>query len=207
MKYCHQCGNQLLDEAVICPNCGVPTETATLSAQNKKTIAIKVNKRLCIVQVVLLIIGAILPFIEGIVTWHVWTLYPWPENISSKGMSMDNLMNTQMEGFASLLFWMFYVVLALTAIYIVLDIFEAFNKNGILGQIGRHKTMIALPTLNVVLYIIMMIVANAHTTDFVWQGQPRNAGVSLGILAYIQLLLLVATTAIEVYKQVFVKQK
>lgn len=28
MKYCTHCGNQLLDEAVICPKCGFPTENA-----------------------------------------------------------------------------------------------------------------------------------------------------------------------------------
>ena len=26
MKYCTKCANELLDEAVICPKCGCPTE-------------------------------------------------------------------------------------------------------------------------------------------------------------------------------------
>ena len=27
MKYCSHCGTQLLDEAVVCPKCGCPTES------------------------------------------------------------------------------------------------------------------------------------------------------------------------------------
>lgn len=27
MKYCSHCGNQLLDEAIICPNCGCPAQS------------------------------------------------------------------------------------------------------------------------------------------------------------------------------------
>lgn len=34
MKYCSNCGRQLLDEAVICPGCGCPTGTYTQTQQN-----------------------------------------------------------------------------------------------------------------------------------------------------------------------------
>ncbi len=30
MKYCTKCGNELFDEAVICPKCGCPVENAKL---------------------------------------------------------------------------------------------------------------------------------------------------------------------------------
>ena len=33
MKFCSHCGTQLLDEAVVCPNCGCAAEQATASAQ------------------------------------------------------------------------------------------------------------------------------------------------------------------------------
>ncbi len=34
MKYCSKCGNELLDEAVICPNCGCETGYQTKKSQN-----------------------------------------------------------------------------------------------------------------------------------------------------------------------------
>lgn len=39
MKFCSKCGNQLFDEAVICPKCGCPTETVP---QKNKSLA-KIN--------------------------------------------------------------------------------------------------------------------------------------------------------------------
>lgn len=32
MKYCTKCGHELMDEAVICPNCGCPVEGANVPA-------------------------------------------------------------------------------------------------------------------------------------------------------------------------------
>ena len=37
MKYCSKCGNELLDEAVMCPKCGYQTECKkTLTPEQKK---------------------------------------------------------------------------------------------------------------------------------------------------------------------------
>lgn len=44
MKYCSKCGKELLDEAVICPNCGCPIEDKTIKEfidENKRTTAKK----------------------------------------------------------------------------------------------------------------------------------------------------------------------
>lgn len=35
MKYCSKCGNELLDEAVICPKCGCPVESSTNQDKSK----------------------------------------------------------------------------------------------------------------------------------------------------------------------------
>ncbi len=46
MKYCEKCGNQLLDEAVMCPKCGCavagkqPTKEQNEKAKNQATRAI-----------------------------------------------------------------------------------------------------------------------------------------------------------------------
>lgn len=36
MKFCSKCGNQLLDEAVVCPKCGCATEKVSVSDKAKK---------------------------------------------------------------------------------------------------------------------------------------------------------------------------
>lgn len=51
MKYCSKCGKQLLDEAVICPNCGC-------AAQNPKTLRPVYNDG---VDIGLCVLSAIIP--------------------------------------------------------------------------------------------------------------------------------------------------
>ena len=41
MKYCSKCGNELLDEAVICPKCGCPVESGTNQNNGSKLNKIK----------------------------------------------------------------------------------------------------------------------------------------------------------------------
>ncbi len=36
MKYCSKCGNQLLDQAIMCPKCGCPTECNKTPTPEKK---------------------------------------------------------------------------------------------------------------------------------------------------------------------------
>ncbi len=36
MKYCSKCGNELFDEAVVCPKCGCSTETSDTDKEVKE---------------------------------------------------------------------------------------------------------------------------------------------------------------------------
>lgn len=45
MKYCSKCGNELLDEAVICPKCGCPADSGK-NANKKSTVGNKVKTAL-----------------------------------------------------------------------------------------------------------------------------------------------------------------
>lgn len=38
MKFCSKCGNELLDEAVVCPKCGCATENKKQNKQTNKNI-------------------------------------------------------------------------------------------------------------------------------------------------------------------------
>lgn len=70
MKYCHYCGKQIADEAVICVNCGrtVPTAAANpvLNTQGKKTPAEPDAPSFiyALVGFVLPLVGIILYFVE-----------------------------------------------------------------------------------------------------------------------------------------------
>ena len=60
MKYCSKCGNELFDEAVICPKCGCSTGAMPSSNQN-------VDER---VYVLGCVAAAIIPIV-GIIGWLV----------------------------------------------------------------------------------------------------------------------------------------
>ena len=72
MKYCAYCGNELLDEAVICPKCGCATE---LLKKNETTETIsKGDNNLIKTANVFIVIGCIL---TGVVTYFIgfaWTI-------------------------------------------------------------------------------------------------------------------------------------
>ena len=68
MKYCSKCGNELFDEAVICPSCGCPVEGA--SQPNSSTQSPETKKTLRTVAKVFMLISLIssaLALIAGII--------------------------------------------------------------------------------------------------------------------------------------------
>lgn len=54
MKYCRNCGNQLVDEAVICPKCGCQVEQLTVDNSTTQSAMLK------IVAKVFMILGCVL---------------------------------------------------------------------------------------------------------------------------------------------------
>ena len=43
MKFCGKCGNQLLDEAIMCPKCGCSVGNEQSASERKKTISQTIN--------------------------------------------------------------------------------------------------------------------------------------------------------------------
>ena len=63
MKYCSKCGNQVMDEAVICPKCGCPVENTGSVAQqnnNNNNVEDKANGGLIALSILIPIAGIIL---------------------------------------------------------------------------------------------------------------------------------------------------
>ena len=61
MKYCSKCGNEVFDEAVVCPKCGCMISSPTTS--NSINSGDKADVGLCI-------ISALVPFV-GLILWLV----------------------------------------------------------------------------------------------------------------------------------------
>lgn len=57
MKYCSKCGNELMDEAVICPKCGCPVDTPVVPKKKKR--GVKIALIVVGILVVLSIVGTI----------------------------------------------------------------------------------------------------------------------------------------------------
>ncbi len=58
MKFCEKCGKEILDEAVICPNCGCEaTESASATAPKKEELKKKINPLLIAIPAAVVVIA------------------------------------------------------------------------------------------------------------------------------------------------------
>ena len=53
MRFCSKCGNELADEAVICPNCGCDVEATVVKTDDKASVG------LCILSFIFPLVGII----------------------------------------------------------------------------------------------------------------------------------------------------
>ena len=149
------------------------------------------KKRLAIVQIIVLLLSALLPLLDGMFEWTTYTMF---ENLGKKEMSLQNLMTVQQIGGGPLLYWIFYISLAGMLLYCILEIFFE-------DKVRKTKAVIAIPIISFLLGILMIITGDAHNDVFNWYGETRYVGVSLGVLAYVELTLLITVPLIECYKQ------
>lgn len=83
MKYCQKCGKEIMDEAVVCPNCGCSVATKEVQKTNGED---KVQGGLIAASILLPIVGVILWPVKhketpkaamtygltGIISWVLW---------------------------------------------------------------------------------------------------------------------------------------
>lgn len=58
MKFCSKCGKEIMDEAVICPNCGCEVKNSTVST-SQNTVDDQVSIGLCVLAVLIPLFGVI----------------------------------------------------------------------------------------------------------------------------------------------------
>lgn len=56
MKYCEKCGNELLDEAVMCPKCGCSVESKKPNKELDKQSGKKALGIVCILAAILIVL-------------------------------------------------------------------------------------------------------------------------------------------------------
>ena len=155
------------------------------------------RKKLSISQVGVVLISALLPLLDGMFQWTTYTMFT---NLSKKEMSLQNLMTVQRIGGGPFLYWMFYITLAIMLIYCIYDL---FCEDKFIGK----KSTIVIPVASLLFGVIMIMTASNHSDTFIWNGETRYVSVSLGVLAYVEIVSLVSVTIIECYKQVKIKRE
>lgn len=95
MKYCLKCGKDMFDEAVICPKCGCPVESATSNADK----LIKANKRSKFAAATILnIIAFVISLVLCITTVVIGLNYTKPEPPAGITVTKDILTGIWYDG-------------------------------------------------------------------------------------------------------------
>ncbi len=151
----------------------------------------QLKKALTITQIICLLDALFLPLVNGMFTWRTYNM---KQNLSNRGMSLNNLMTTQEICGGSFVYWIFNIAAVAMIIYCVIELFFEDKVQG-------HKSIIALPAINCLFGLIMIIGCSNHTDRFNWNGEIRYVAVMANILAYIEIVILIAVVLIECYKQ------
>lgn len=67
--FCKNCGSEISDEAVVCPNCGVPTEKLNSAATEAQPVEKKKTNVFAIIGFVLSLVAGVFAFVQVIVYW------------------------------------------------------------------------------------------------------------------------------------------
>lgn len=135
MKYCSKCGNELMDEAVICPKCGCPVPDSEMNVvQDNRKVRLKSASAMNAIAFILNILcGAYL-------AWALFDVSNEPE--PSGGISEDFSGGTPSVG------W-FWVWAAMVIVIFALGI-----------AIYSNKTNAILPYVYILLSVLNLVVVN-----------------------------------------------
>ena len=140
MKYCSKCGNELHDEAVICPKCGCPVPNAEANVvQDNRKVRLKSASAVNAIAFILNILCGI---------YFAFALFsPSEETESTGGFSVS----VDFSGGAPHIAW-FWVWVAVVILIFVLGfpIFKLYQK----------KTIPVLPYIYILLSVLNLVVVN-----------------------------------------------
>ena len=122
MKYCTHCGNQLVDEAVICPKCGCPTEMFNQAgytqfggySQNiQSTPSVPAGGQLSALSIVGFIFAFLSPLVGLVCSIIAHKIAVSENNFRSKSFSKSGIIISIVFLVLTVLFWTLMIVLAI----------------------------------------------------------------------------------------------
>lgn len=109
---------------------------------------------------------------------------------------MQNLLCHQDVAPGEFMFWLFFLTIIAAAIFFIAQLFN----DSLLHT--ESKGTVALPIVSLLLGIYLTFSIDAHLDSFkATSGFTRTISVSIGILGWIELVLLASVVVMEYYKQ------
>ena len=149
------------------------------------------KKKLSLAQIFFLIVAACLPFVDGMFKWTASNLYRGTYFVYNK--SLENIMTVQEIGAGPVVFYLFYILLAIT---VIVYIISALGNT----TVSNSKAVIILPILLVIVASIMIFSAAAYYVPLQGLADVTSILVDIQLLGFIEIGVLVATLIIEIYK-------
>lgn len=114
MKYCSHCGNQLVDEAIICPKCGCPTEMFNNPNRNfsQNTFNAPAAEPLSALSIVGFIFAFLFPLAGLICSIIAHKIAVTENNLRTKSFSKSGIIVSAVFLALSVFFWALMIVLA-----------------------------------------------------------------------------------------------
>ena len=114
MKYCSHCGNQLVDEAIICPKCGCPTDMFNNPnrSYNQNTPNAPAAEQLSALSIVGFIFAFLVPIAGLICSIIAHKIAVTENNLRTKSFSKSGIIVSAVFIALSALFWVLIIVLA-----------------------------------------------------------------------------------------------
>jgi len=151
------------------------------------------KKRLSVTQVIILLVCCLLPFLDGMFHWHSSNIF---EGYNSKtAISMQNVFCVQDIAPGEFVFWLFILAIMASSVFFIAQLF----RDSLLQT--SNKGTLTLPCVSLALGIILNFSADSHLDSYkAVSGFTRTISVSIGILGWIELVLLAGVIIIECYK-------
>lgn len=178
-----------MDEAVICPKCGCAVNTA-----QKKEKANSIST-LLVAELVMQVAAIALLFVDGMYKWWAQDAYTCL-NRNASNHSFKWFFNTQLYPTPFLATVLYILMLGTVCLFI----FYIIKRDSKLNDIK----LTVVPAVSFMLFTALSIWAsspsNPNTGYFTYNNVLRTCGLKLGPLFFVELVLLVAIVAVNIFR-------
>ena len=146
------------------------------------------KRKLSVVALLLQVVSIFLLFVNGTFVWYCHNMY---ENISITQHSFNWLIDTQFDKEILVSF-----LVGLILVNIVKELITLFKEREFLNK----KYICFLPTLPLILFLVIGVWGDSYSNSFDYYGEVRYTSVGLGMIFYVEIVLLLSCVIIELLK-------